>query len=46
MFELIKKMLTIMDSEDIKSDKDFQILSGIYKIPDTFGELKQQIKIR
>ena len=46
MFDLIKKMLSQIDNKDIKADKDFQILSGIYKIPNTFGEMKKQIKIR
>ncbi len=46
MFDLIKKMLSTIDKEEIKNDKDFQILAGIYKIPNTFGELKRQIRIR
>lgn len=46
MFDLIKQMLSMIDKEEIKNDKDFQILSGIYKIPETFGELKKQIQIK
>ena len=46
MFDLIKKILSTIDKEEIKNDKDFQILAGIYKIPNTFGEMKRQIKIK
>jgi len=46
MFDLMKQMLSLIDSKEIKKDKDFQILAGIYKIPTTFGELNKQRKIR
>lgn len=45
MFELMRMMLSHMDKKDIKENSNFQILKGIYKIPDSLGEAMKQYKL-
>jgi hypothetical protein len=42
----MRQMLSHIDNEEIKKDKDLQILKGIYKIPDSIGDVLNQNKIK
>lgn len=46
MFDLMLRMLSIIDRKDIKRNKNLQILSGIHRIPTSVGEVLKQNKIK
>lgn len=46
MFRLMTQMLSMIDNKEIKKDKDFQLLRGLYKIPDSVRLALKQNKIR
>jgi hypothetical protein len=43
MIEILKKLLSVVPIEEIK-DKEVLILKGLYKIPISIGDIKNQIK--
>ena len=46
MIELMRLMLSHIDNKDIKKDKDFQLLKGLYKIPNSVKEARIQYNIK
>jgi hypothetical protein len=45
MIEVIRKMVEYLPIEEIK-DKDILLMKGMYKIPQSIGDVKNQLKYK